>query len=90
MVLVGDPEGKRHCEDLEVGRRIILRWILEKLERVVWAGFIIGLVTGCCETGNEPSGSIKLREILEQLSDECLIKKYSALWSWLFYSINAP
>jgi hypothetical protein len=29
-VLVGKPEGKRHLEGLDVGGRIILRWILER------------------------------------------------------------
>jgi len=28
-----------------------------------------GLVVGSCEHGNEPSGSIKGRQILDQLSD---------------------
>jgi hypothetical protein len=29
-VLVGKPEGKRPLGDLDVGGRVILRWILEK------------------------------------------------------------
>jgi hypothetical protein len=29
-ILVGKPEGKRPLEDLDVGRRIILEWILER------------------------------------------------------------
>jgi hypothetical protein len=29
-VLVGRPEGKNHWEDLDVGGRIILKWILQK------------------------------------------------------------
>jgi hypothetical protein len=39
-VLVGKPEGKNHYKDLDVGGRIILRWILEKQDGVVWTGFI--------------------------------------------------
>jgi hypothetical protein len=29
-VLVGNPERRRHLKDLEVDRRITLKWILEK------------------------------------------------------------
>jgi hypothetical protein len=36
---------------------------------------------GCCEHGNEPSGSIKCGEFLDQLSDCQLLKKNSARWS---------
>jgi hypothetical protein len=36
---------------------------------------------GSCEHGNEPSGSIKLWEILEQLSDWWLLKKDPTPWS---------
>jgi hypothetical protein len=31
---------REHYEDLDVGGRIILKWILEKQDRAVWAGFI--------------------------------------------------
>jgi hypothetical protein len=30
VILVGKSEGKRPLEDLDVGGRIILRWILER------------------------------------------------------------
>jgi hypothetical protein len=33
------------------------------------SGSGLGPVTGCCEHGNEPSGSIKGGEILDQLTD---------------------
>jgi hypothetical protein len=36
-ILVGKPEGK---EDLNVSGRIILRWILEMQDGVVWTGLI--------------------------------------------------
>jgi hypothetical protein len=39
-------------------------------------------VEGCCEHGNEPSGSVK-REILEWLSD-CRLLKNSVPWSFFF------
>jgi len=34
-VLVGKPERKSHWGDQDVGGRIILRWIIRKLEGVV-------------------------------------------------------
>jgi hypothetical protein len=38
-------------------------------------------VTGSCEHGNGPSGSIKVGEFLDWLSDCQLLKKDSAAWS---------
>jgi hypothetical protein len=40
-----------------------------------------GPVAGCCENGNEPSGSIKGGEFLDSLSDCQLLNKDFALWS---------
>ena len=37
-MLVGKPEGKSHWGDQDVDGRIILRWILRKLEGVVVTG----------------------------------------------------
>jgi hypothetical protein len=37
-------------------------------------------VAGCCEHGNEPPGSIKGEEFLDQLSDYKLLKNDSAPW----------
>jgi hypothetical protein len=37
--------------------------------------------TGSCEHGNEYSGSIKCRELFDQLNDYRLIKKNAALWN---------
>ena len=42
-----------------------------------------GEVAGCCECGNEPSGSIKRGEFLEQLRKCQLLRKDSAPWSCL-------
>jgi hypothetical protein len=42
-------------------------------------------VEGFCEHGNEPSGSIKCCEILEQLSNWRLLEKGSAPWSLVTY-----
>jgi hypothetical protein len=38
-------------------------------------------VAGRCEHGNEPSGSIKGEELLDQLSDSYLLKKEYAPFS---------
>ena len=40
-----------------------------------------GQVAGACECGNEPSGSIKYMEFLDQLINCQLLKKDSASWS---------
>jgi hypothetical protein len=39
-ILVGKPEGKRPLGRPRVGGRIILRWILERYDGVVWTGLI--------------------------------------------------
>jgi hypothetical protein len=38
---------------------------------------------GCCEHGNEPSGSIKCGEFLDQMRDRQLLEKDSAPWYYL-------
>ena len=45
------------------------------------AGSGQGQVAGTCECCNEPSGSIKCREFLDQLRIGYLLKKDSAPWS---------
>jgi hypothetical protein len=39
-VLVGKPERKRSLGELNLGRRIILRWIFKELDGIVWTLFI--------------------------------------------------
>jgi hypothetical protein len=39
-ILVGKPEGKSYYEDLDVGVRMILKWILKRYDEVVWTGLI--------------------------------------------------
>jgi hypothetical protein len=44
-------------------------------------------MAGCCEHGNEPSGSIKGGEFLDQLNVQqrlCSVE----LWSWLSLALN--
>ena len=45
------------------------------------AGTGKGQVAGCCECGNETSGSTKCGEFLDQLRTGQLLKKDSATWS---------
>ena len=45
------------------------------------AGSGWGQVAGTCECGNEPSGSIKFGEFLDQLQTGQLLEKDCAVWS---------
>jgi hypothetical protein len=60
----GKPDGKYHWEDQGVGGWTILKWILEKQDRMIWIGLIWSRI-GTSEHGDKPSGSIKCWEILE-------------------------
>jgi hypothetical protein len=68
-ILVGKPEGERPLG--RPGLRKILQWILEKQVEGGggWTGYICGSgrehLMGCCEYGNEPSGSIKSGKFLD-------------------------
>jgi hypothetical protein len=67
-ILVGKPEGKRPLGRSRRRWRTILKWILERQDRMVWIGLIwlrIEPVEGSCEHGNKPPGSIKCWEVLE-------------------------
>ena len=46
-----------------------------------WAGPGQGQVADVCECGNEPSGSVKCGEFLDQLQTTQLLEKDSAPWS---------
>ena len=46
-----------------------------------WAGPGQGQVADACECGNEPSGSIKCGEFVDQLQTSQLLKKDCAPWS---------
>jgi hypothetical protein len=39
-VLVARPEGKRPLRRIDTYRTIIIKWILKKLDRKAWIGFI--------------------------------------------------
>jgi hypothetical protein len=73
--------GKKHSEDLDVDVKIILELILDRMGRYELAasGSGQGPVASCCEHGNEPSGSVKCVEFLEQLNDHQRHNKDSVL-----------
>jgi len=52
-----------HFEDPGLSRRLIFRRIFRKCDVLNW--FMIVQVTGTCECGNEPSGSIKRGGLLD-------------------------
>jgi hypothetical protein len=64
-IWAGKPEKKRPlgrlCNKWEDNIRMNLREIWWKL----WTGFIWLSIAGCCENGNEPSGSIKVGKFLD-------------------------
>ena len=53
------------------------------LQEVGWGRALIWQrqVVGTCECGNEPSGSTKYSEFLDQLRTGQLLKKDAAVWS---------
>jgi len=65
--VVGKSEGKNHLEDLDINRRLILRWYFKKydggMDLIVW--FRISTSPGFCEHGHGPSYSIKLQHFLD-------------------------
>ena len=63
-VFVGRHEGKRSFRRLGVGGRLIVKlvvnkWCLVALTELPSLRILTGEVSGTCERGNEPSGSIK-------------------------------
>jgi hypothetical protein len=57
---VGRPEGKRPVGTPRYRREIRLKWILKKWDAETWLR-----IETSCESGNEPSGSIKCREFFD-------------------------
>jgi hypothetical protein len=64
-VVLEQPE-EDQLEDLAVARRIILKFILN---RMGWPRLDSMAMMESCEHGNEPSGSIKCREFLDKLQN---------------------
>jgi len=51
---------RRHLDDKGVEGKIILKCMLKDWDGMTWTGHY--QFSGCCEHGNEPSGSIKCGE----------------------------
>jgi len=67
-ILLGKPEGRRPLGDPGLDGRIILRWIIRKLDVRAWTGsswLRIGTGGGHFGCGNGLSGSIKCVEFLD-------------------------
>ena len=67
-VLVRKSEGRSHVKDTGINGRVILSWIFRKWDEGYGpdcSGSGKGQVSGTCECGNEPSGSIKCGEFLD-------------------------
>ena len=54
-----------HFGDSGIDGRIILKWIFEKWDGLDRSGSGQGKAAGCCQCGDEPSGSIKCGEFLD-------------------------
>jgi len=64
----GNLRERDHWKDPGVDEKITLRCIFRKWDVTSWIGSMwlrIGTMSGTCECGNEPSGSIKCGEFLE-------------------------
>jgi hypothetical protein len=67
-VLVGRPGGRRPLGRPRRRWEDNIKMDLQEVGWGAWTGLIwlmIGQVAGCCECGNEPSGSIKREEFLD-------------------------
>jgi hypothetical protein len=63
----GNPRERDHWGDPAVDGRIILRWIFRKWNVGVWTGLRWFRIETDCECGNDPSGTIKCGEFLDEL-----------------------
>ena len=71
MFCWGNLRERDHLGEPGIDERIILRWFFRKWDvgcyGLIRAGSDQGQVTSTCESSNEPSGSIKFGEFLDQL-----------------------
>jgi hypothetical protein len=85
-LLTENLKTRRHSGHLGTDRRIILKWSLNKI-RLNWLR--ARTCGGLLWTRNEPLGSIKGGEFLDQLSDYQFVKKDSAARSWRYFPVKA-
>jgi hypothetical protein len=63
---LGGPKARDHWEDLGIGGRITLKSTLGRygsMERTGFGWLRVVLVAGFCEHGNEPSSTIRKKDI---------------------------
>jgi hypothetical protein len=71
-----------HLKDPEIEETIILRRIFRSGMDMDWINVAQNRqVVGTCKCSNEPLGSAKCREFLDQLRTDWCLKKDSAPWS---------
>lgn len=78
-VLVRKNECRGHLEDLGVGWKKILKWVIKKCDgdmETIHLAQDTRHVTGCCENDNEPLGFLKYGEFLDFLRNAWLLCKY--------------
>ena len=67
---MGIPQHTDYAKNLGVEGRKLFKWILVKYDGMKWSGLIwlrVRRVSGFCGYADEPSGSIKCGELLDQL-----------------------
>jgi hypothetical protein len=74
---VVEPEGKRPLGRPRRRWKDNIKCIIKKWTEFIWLR--IGEVAGTCKCGNEPSGSIKCKEYLDQLINGQLLSNDSEL-----------
>jgi hypothetical protein len=65
-----NEKGRDHSEDLDVNGKIILKWILNRVGRLLR----IETIGGLCEYGSKSSGSIKGGKFLDYQRDGLFLK----------------
>ena len=64
---MGDLRERNKLKNLGVDGSLVLKWVLSEMERRGLDRSVSrqGLLSGSCDCGNEPSGSIKCEKFLE-------------------------
>jgi hypothetical protein len=62
-ILIGSLNRRDNSKDLGINKRTLLKWISVLVEWTWISAVWLGIVAGCCEHGDELSGSVKKRVI---------------------------